>query len=122
MSYNEYNSGRLVPMLPMDDEDNKQTLKRFIGEEFNETLFNECNGNIKEYLDESGRDYFEEHGVIYLAINLLSCNVEDSFLKIEKNKDGSYDFQSIHYNGGGSLGEVLKYGIEEYEKTKKSNS
>lgn len=86
MSTVERNKGKLIPIDPSKVIDN--------------------------WDDEGYDDFHAEHtvinGVWYKIEKSMKTDYDaDYFCDIVDNKDGTFSFHTMHYNGGGSLGEVL---------------
>lgn len=53
-------------------------------------------------------NHIKIHGVWYKIEKSIETDYDcDYFCEIHDNNDGTFNFHSMHYNGGGSLSEVL---------------
>lgn len=73
-------------------------------EAFNEVLY-DIGCRSYKILNDDIFDYFED-----TVLN------PSGFSEIVKNDDGTINYIALWYNGGGSLGEVLEYGMKKDEK------
>lgn len=113
MSDYERHKGKLIPLLPMDDESKEDTLKRVVGDRFDQAEL-EKQGSIEEYISFCF-DAFCVKGVWYVSVAERK-EAEMDFMDFEPNPDGSFNFHTQFYNGGTYLTEMLEDALEDYEK------
>lgn len=93
MSEMERNKGKLIPTT------DHITIESFDGED-----------EWRDYLYDNGLMYI--HGVVYRVEYEIKRGDCYGFSEVTKNDDGSIDFHTMHYNGGGCLEEVLEDALE----------
>ena len=83
MSYTERNKGRLFPI---------------------------DNSTLTEEQKEDPRDHglLDINGVLYRVEYEIERDDVLDFAEVTVNPDGTVDFHTMHYNGGGSLSEVIE--------------
>ena len=102
MSEMEYNKGKLIPV----DKSYKE-------------VYEECCGvgaipPYKETYEEAVKDGFEEFGYVVLKDKIYQVKWSTrrgdlyEFSKVDKQLDGSLEFETYHYNGGAHWIEVVE--------------
>lgn len=94
MSEMERNKGKLIPAT------DHLTIESFDGD----------NDEWADYLYNNDLMYI--HGVVYRVEYEIESGDCYGFADVTKNDDGTIDFHTMHYNGGGSLEEVLEDALE----------
>ena len=111
MSEVEVNKGKLIPIEIKDKEEfakqyvtklhswNKTYWDRFKDEEIYDTDYEYMNGQIYK-----------------VEWEIKGGEPSDHFCEVNENEDGSIEFHTMHYNGGGHWTEVVDEGIKQKQK------
>lgn len=94
MSETEINKGRLIPHPSQSDLTQEE---------------------IDELLD-SGDEWMMVNDVLYHVKYEIERQTEPYFSQTSRNGDGSISFFTMHYNGGGSLQEVIEESLNRKKK------
>jgi hypothetical protein len=103
MSEMEYNKGKLVPFEL--NEDVAEQLVRAKGEDL------EYDSYLEQVLDDYcwyDEDLCKVKGKWYKAVFNVKRGDLDCFAEATENPDGTIDFSTYHYNGGGHWTEVVE--------------
>lgn len=104
MSRMELNKGKMIPV--------DQTVSQLAEENVRDTddWQKYCKTKEEAFLwDISDYGYCSINGKIYKPdFTIEAGDFEDGFAEVNVNQDGSIDFHTFHYNGGGSLEEVIE--------------
>lgn len=72
-----------------------------------------------ELFDDEAFEDYEENGFVVIDREIYAVEWEvkrdtcsDYFADVTENPDGSIDFHTMHYNGGGHWTEVVEYALE----------
>lgn len=98
-----------------------------LGLEIEEYCKKELANKELPFLFENFKEYFlyEKNGKYAIINNELfkvernEIAVDDSFFFMDKNDDGSYNFDVMYYNGGCSFEEALNEAYESYKEAEK---
>lgn len=61
-------------------------------------------------------EYVSHDDKLYEIISKIKLDAEDDIIRVEKNVDGTLDFEMRYYNGGGSLQEAIGSGLTKLKK------
>lgn len=102
MSDYEGHKGKLRQVLPRENETFKEMCKRISFE----------NGAREDsyyegWFDELYEKYIRDVEVLYEVFDHVKFDPSDSYCNISENEDGTKSFQTIFYNGGTGMGEMV---------------
>ncbi len=92
MSEMERNKGKLIPHF------NKNDMQE---------------DHLEAWLDENYQEYTLIGNTVYQIIWEIHRGDAYGFADVNKNEDGSIDFHTLHYNGGGHWTEVVEEALNE---------
>ena len=96
MSDMEHNKGKLIPV------------------ELDQKYLELGRWDLQDLLEEKGLEMIG--GQAYRVEWEIKCQDLYGFTYVEKNEDGSIDFNTYHYNGGGHWTEVVERALEEEDE------
>lgn len=97
MSENEINKGKLIPLNKTTEE-----LASIHLSEEDRGDYNKLEDKLYDI------DIREINGKYYKVEYEIKSGDAYGFVDVEKNDDGSFNFHTMHYNGGGDLIELLE--------------
>ena len=68
-----------------------------------------------EYDCVSGRGIAIIHGTIYVIKDFMESNPDDGYTNITNNGDGTYNFDTVYYNGSSFLEEQLEEAFDDHD-------
>ena len=86
----------------------EEAIKRYGG------VFDDLETCIGELMCDA--DFMKLNGQYYTCRLIVDSDKDLDLCDVSLNEDGSVEFHTIHYNGGGSLEEVLESSLKSLEK------
>jgi hypothetical protein len=117
MSYTEFHTGKLIPIIIKSTlEETCRAIALEHGVELDEDWKDDFKyGDMRNVIN-SGKEYFIYENSLYEIINHEESMDEESFVKLNKNNDGSISFVTQFYNGGTYFDEMLTEALDELKK------
>ena len=108
MSRMELNKGTLMPV--------HATVEQLAESNVSDDNWQKYYDNRVEYFENNAEDYgFCKIGGTWYKVDweIRSGDMENGFANVDVNNDGSIDFHTQHYNGGGHWTEVVEGALKE---------
>lgn len=116
MSDMEYNEGRLVPIT---EEELAKIAEKVISDEKFERWRSYASSKLELFLEDAEEHGFAVVGDRYFKLENKATKYDyevPELIKFEQHPDGSIDFATYHYNGGGHWTEIIEGKLKELER------
>lgn len=113
MSDYESHSGRIILQKRLDNETDKNYLKRVLGDKFKEEWWDE-DESIQEFLGNCDlyATYFYSTGKLYFNVEHKELDPYEDIQELEGDDENGYTYFMRFYNGGTCLSEMIEESLD----------